>query len=337
MNLLDAVEQVLRSLGQPLHYKEITQRILNQSLWQTQGQTPQATVNARLAVDIKDHATDSRFQRTAPGIFALRVWNLPEHTPKSAKKSKSEGQETSTMSFTNAAEHVLENCADHKPMYYHDITAKALELGLVHTEGQTPAATLYAQILTEIKRHTLRGDTPRFVKHGKGYVGLRKWLGTGLDYQIRQHNSQIRKKLLARLHQMQPDEFENLVAQLLVTIGFEDVIVTSYSKDGGIDVRGTLVVGSVIRTRMAVQAKKWTKKNVLAPYVQQLRGSLGAHEQGLFITTSGFSKGAQEEAERSDATPVALMNGQQLVDLLIENDIGIQRTHHDLIELEEMD
>ena len=37
----------------------------------------------------------------------------------------------------------------------------------------------------------------------------------------------------------------------------------------------------------------------------------------------------------SDKTPVALMNGEQLVALLVENDIGIQRTAYDLIDLEE--
>ncbi len=131
---------------------------------------------------------------------------------------------------------------------------------------------------------------------------------------------------------MPPADFEALIGQLLVTLGFDDVEVTARSGDGGIDVRGTLVVGDVIRTRMAVQVKRW-KSNVQAPTVQQVRGSLGTHEQGLIITTSDFSKGAYEEAERPNAVPVALMNGKQLVALLVENDIGVQRTAYDLIEL----
>jgi len=87
---------------------------------------------------------------------------------------------------------------------------------------------------------------------------------------------------------------------------------------------------------MAVQGKKWKPKNrVQAPVVQQVRGGLGTHEQGLIITTSDFSKGAREEAMRPNAVPVALMNGEQLVALLISNDIGITRRSHDIIELEE--
>ncbi|WP_231476804.1 restriction endonuclease [Methanoculleus sp. MH98A] len=117
-------------------------------------------------------------------------------------------------------------------------------------------------------------------------------------------------------------------------MGFEDVAVTPASSDGGIDVRGTLVAGDVIKTKMAVQVKRW-KNNIQAPVVQQVRGSLGVHEQGLIITTSDFSTGARQEAEQPDKTPIALMSGEQMVNLLIEYDIGVMRTSYDLIDLEE--
>jgi len=73
---------------------------------------------------------------------------------------------------------------------------------------------------------------------------------------------------------------------------------------------------------------------VQSPVIQQVRGSLGAHEQGLIITTSDFSSGARKEAARLDATPVALMNGEELVALLVENEIGVKRTPLQLIEIE---
>jgi hypothetical protein len=49
----------------------------------------------------------------------------------------------------------------------------------------------------------------------------------------------------------------------------------------------------------------------------------------------GRSNGARDEAARPDAVPVALMNGEQLVALLVENNIGVTRHSHDLIELGE--
>ena len=69
--------------------------------------------------------------------------------------------------------------------------------------------------------------------------------------------------------------------------------------------------------------------------MQQVRGSLGAHEQGLIITTSDFNSGAVTEASQADKTPVALMNGDQLVSLLIEHNLGIRSEPYKLFELVE--
>jgi restriction system protein len=329
MSVLTAVQKVLGEAGEPLHYKEITERLLRRGLWTTSGLTPDATVNAQLAVDIKRRGQASIFRRTDKGVFALSEWThlgpLPQPQPTPAPATH--------LSFTDAAEQVLDKYAGKSPMHYRAITNTALELGIIATAGKTPEATLYAQIITENQRRTRRGERPRFVRYGKGYVGLTKWKGTGLAFQIEQHNQHVRRKLIQQIGKMPPAEFEALIGTLLAKLGFEDVTVTSFKGDGGIDVRGTMVTGDVVRTRMAVQVKRW-KANVQAPTVQQVRGSLGAHEQGLIITTSDFSKGARAEAERADATPVGLMNGEQLVKLLVENDIGIRRSSYDLIEPE---
>ncbi len=326
MSVLEAVRRVLEEEGGPLHYKEITQRILDQGLWSTKGLTPWDTVNARIAVDIKRNGEQSQFYRAAPGVYGCRGDGHPRPSPEPGPAAR--------MSFLDAAEMVLEEYAGQEPMHYRDITKKALDLHLIETGGLTPEATMYAGILTEIQRQIKRGELPRFEKLGKGYVGLTRWHEQGLPYQIEVHNREVREHLMQRLGAMDPVAFEELVGELLAKIGFEDVVVTRTSGDGGIDVRGTLVTGDVIRTKMAVQVKRW-KNNVQAPVVQQVRGSLGAHEQGLIITTSDFSAGARQEAEQPDKIPIALMNGEQMVNLLIEYDIGVVRTSYDLIELQE--
>jgi len=333
MDSLDATEKILREAAEPLHYGEITERILAQDLWPTEGKTPDATINARLAVDIRKFGVRSRFIRTEPGIFALREWDL-EECVLGEKASKPQTDDASQKySFTDAAELVLENYAEKSPMHYRDITECILELDLVNTQGQTPEATLYAMILTEIKRFTARGETPRFVRYGQGIVGLRKWMGEGLAYQIEQHNREIQKKLLEKVLDLSAEKFEQLVGRLLGEMGFEEIEVTSHGGDKGIDVRGTLVVSDVVRTKMAVQAKKW-KYNVQSPVIQQVRGSLGTHEQGMIITTSDFSKGARKEANRADAIPVAMVNGQQLVELLIEYQVLVKRIPYELVNLD---
>lgn len=61
----------------------------------------------------------------------------------------------------------------------------------------------------------------------------------------------------------------------------------------------------------------------------------GAHDQGLVITTGAFSVGARREAERPNATPVALMDGEELVSLLIEYGMGVRKAPLHLLELAE--
>ena len=193
---------------------------------------------------------------------------------------------------------------------------------------------MYAVILSEIRRQETRGEPPRFVQHGRGLVSLAAWTPAGLAGLIDEQNREVRRSLLSRAKAAPPAAFENLVGELLAAMGFEEVQVTSVSKDGGVDVRGTLVVGEAVRIRMAVQAKRW-KQNVPAPVVQQVRGSLGAHEQGLIITTSDFSSGAKTEATRPDAAPVALMNGEQLAALLAKHKIGAHTERYELFTLDE--
>jgi restriction system protein len=337
MSAREAVVQVLRDAGEPLHADEITKRILESGLWATDGKTPRATIVAQICTDIQKRGAASPFVRTAPQTFALRA-DVPAAPDASvtAKAPKSNPALAGGLSFTEAAEKVLSEFGQKSPMHYRTITETALKQGWLATSGKTPPASMYSQLITEIRRDKSHGRLPRFVQHGKGYFGLSKWMGRGLAFEIGQHNRRVRQKLHANLLKMDPSEFEDLVGRLLAELGFEGIEVTRRSGDGGIDVRGTLVVGDVIATQMAVQVKRWkTKNHVQAPVVQQVRGSLGTHEQGLIITTSDFSAGAKREAERPNAVPVALMNGDKLVELLAEYQVGIRRQAHDLFELEE--
>ena len=67
----NAALQVLTESKTPLHYREITKRAIEQGLLETDGATPEATMNAQLAVNIKYGGENSEFIRTEAGVFAL--------------------------------------------------------------------------------------------------------------------------------------------------------------------------------------------------------------------------------------------------------------------------
>ena len=69
--VLDAVEQVLQKAQTSLSAKDLAQEIMSLGLWSTKGKTPDATIGAYLAMDIKRNGRRSRFCRTSPGMFAL--------------------------------------------------------------------------------------------------------------------------------------------------------------------------------------------------------------------------------------------------------------------------
>ena len=216
-------------------------------------------------------------------------------------------------------------------MHYRDITAKVLEEDLVKTSGKTPEATLYAQVIQENARAEKRGKQPRFVRHGKGMVGLTAWLEPGVKQDIAKHNAEAEQQMLAELRELDPEDFEQLVGELLRALGISDVEVTQYHGDKGIDATGVYELAPSLVVRLAVQAKRQAA-NVVRPVVQALSGSLKPHQQGLIITTSDFGKGARDEAARDDKPLIWLINGKQLVKLLIANDIGARRIPVELVE-----
>lgn len=237
------------------------------------------------------------------------------------------------LTYTDAAEVVLTRHSKGAPMHYRDITELAISEGLIQPGGKTPEASMAASITQEIKRRDRSGADQRLRVHGRGMYGLATPtdpLGGAID----KKNATVKKRLRARLAEMDPQLFEELIGELLAALGFEDVEVTKYSSDGGIDVRGVLAVGGVTDIQTAIQVKRWSK-NVSGRVVRELRGALGPHEQGLIITLSRFTPDARAESAAANRAPIGLVNGDRLLDLLMENEIGVAHRRVTIYELNE--
>lgn len=115
-------------------------------------------------------------------------------------------------------------------------------------------------------------------------------------------------------------EFEILVGHLLTAIGFEDAEVTGRTGDGGVDATGMLDVSGLAKIRVYVQAKRYKQgSKINANVVKQLRTAIPLGGQGAFITTADFQKAAYEVAIENGFPRIGLINGRQLVDLLVEH------------------
>jgi len=134
----------------------------------------------------------------------------------------------------------------------------------------------------------------------------------------------FKQKVLQKLNDLHADEFEQFAGALLKGYGFQKIAVTGKTGDGGIDGHGQLKVGLAV-VRAAFQCKKW--QNSVGPKeVQAFRGAIvGQFEQGYFFTTSTFTKKAQEESLKLGAAPVFLFAGDQIVEIMIEKEIGVKR------------
>ena len=222
------------------------------------------------------------------------------------------------MTYLDAAHVVLIQAGE--PLHYAEITRRALAQDLIQPSGLTPEATMGSRLYTATKQ-----AGTQFMRVGRGIFALVGRQPSGIDAQVQRINQETRAQLRELLHTMPPDRFEALIMDLLLQMGFDEstVAVTPYRSDGGIDVTGIYRAAGLTEVNAAVQVKRW-KGNVRAPAVTQLRGSLQVHQQGIIITTSDYSRGARKEAAASNKTRIGLINGDELIELLIKHEVGVQ-------------
>lgn len=132
--------------------------------------------------------------------------------------------------------------------------------------------------------------------------------------------------LLAKIGESSPSFFEHLVVDLLVHMGYggsfsEAAQVVGKSGDEGID--GIIKEDKLGLDTIYIQAKRW-KGVVGRPEIQKFAGALLGQKasKGVFITTSSFTKEAEEYVSSVDRK-VVLIDGTKLATLMIEHNVGI--------------
>lgn len=151
---------------------------------------------------------------------------------------------------------------------------------------------------------------------------------------------QIYKKLsdelLEEILKLKPIAFERFVLDLLYKMGYgafrDSSIVTNPTRDNGID--GIIMEDKLGFNLIYTQVKRYDiGNNVGRPDIQKFVGAIsGEGGKGLFVTTSKFTYEAIEYAKKHH---IILIDGEKLVDYMIEYNFGVSTKQ--VYEIKSMD
>ena len=138
--------------------------------------------------------------------------------------------------------------------------------------------------------------------------------------------SELAAEILSTIKISEPVLFEEIVVDLLVKMGYG-----GSRKDAGqaIGRRGDEGIDGIIKEDrlgldiIYIQAKRWAA-TVGRPEIQKFAGALDGQRarKGIFITTSGFSREAEDYVSRIDKK-IILIDGQTMARLMIDFGVGV--------------
>jgi restriction system protein len=147
-----------------------------------------------------------------------------------------------------------------------------------------------------------------------------------LEYGYQRVREDLAAELLRRVKEAAPAFFERVVVELLVSMGYGGSLqdagrTVGRAGDGGVD--GVIKEDRLGLDVIYIQAKRW-EGTVGRPEIQKFAGALQGQraKKGVFITTSDFSKDAEEYAARID-TRIVLINGAALATFMIDHGVGV--------------
>lgn len=143
-----------------------------------------------------------------------------------------------------------------------------------------------------------------------------------IEQAISSLNDSLASELLSMILEHDPYVFEEIVVKLLEVMGYGVGEVTSKSNDGGID--GIITADPLGFEAIYTQAKRYNPSNkVGAPEIQGFIGALRNANKGVFITTSSFQPAAIEVANSCLYAKIKLIDGEELINLMIKYNVGV--------------
>lgn len=143
------------------------------------------------------------------------------------------------------------------------------------------------------------------------------------------HIESIKNQIMDGIYNSDPGFFEKLVLKLLLTMGYgwdneKSATHVGGPNDKGID--GVISQDQLGLEKVYIQAKRYAKDNkVTQSEIQKFIGAINTAgaDKGVFITSSSFTKGVQEQALNARNMTIILIDGEKLSQLLLQNGLGV--------------
>lgn len=153
-----------------------------------------------------------------------------------------------------------------------------------------------------------------------------------MDSAFMKINSTLADDLLSEVMKMNCYDFEKLVVKLLMKMGYGSSDnrknkSTKKSCDEGID--GIVTADRFGFNVVYTQAKLYDPSSTIGrPEIQKFLGALAGQgaTKGIFITTAKYSADARAYAEKQLMQKIVLVDGKDLMDLMIEFNLGVTTT-----------
>lgn len=149
-----------------------------------------------------------------------------------------------------------------------------------------------------------------------------------IEHGYQKIREEVEGEILDKIKQSSPAFFEHLVVDLLVSMGYGGSRKSAgerlgKSGDGGID--GVIREDRLGLDAIYIQAKRW-EGVVGRPEIQKFAGALQGRraKKGVFLTTSGFTREAQEYAAMIDSR-IILIAGDELASLMVDSGVGVSK------------
>jgi restriction system protein len=150
-----------------------------------------------------------------------------------------------------------------------------------------------------------------------------------LDTAIKSINADLKSRLLDAILAQSPTFFEQLVLDVLLAMGYGGSRADAaehLGKSGDEGVDGRINQDPLGLDQILVQAKRYKPDSPIdRKTIQAFVGSMTGQgvTKGIFITTSSFNENAREFVLRGSHTKVVLIDGSELLDLMLRHHIGV--------------